>query len=352
MVIETDCIVVGQGLAGTALTWMLLERGLSVRIVDAPAGPSASRVAAGLITPVLGRRLAPATGFARCAEVAADHYRRIERETGRDVFTQRDALRLFADAGERARYDARRAALGGRTGPIDVPPDPCLRADHGGALLHGAARLDTVAYLESARAAFRARGLLLEARVAARDVTPDGDSIRLTEPALRARRLIFCGGAADCANPWLPSGAVTPVKGEVLTVQVPELTETRTVHGAGGWLVPAGGAGLYRFGATYERGTLDAAPSAAARDRLGAQLGQLLRGRFDIVDHEAALRPGGAGRRPVVGRHARVSAVAWLNGLGSRGALWAPWLARTLCAHLLDGAPLDLPMGAPPQAGR
>jgi glycine/D-amino acid oxidase-like deaminating enzyme len=33
--------------------------------------------------------------------------------------------------------------------------------------------------------------------------------------------------------------------------------------------------------------------------------------------------------------------VAFLNGLGSKGSLRSPWLARHLVEHLLDGGALD-----------
>ena len=55
-----DCLVVGQGLAGTLLVHDLLERNKSILIVDAPLRASASRVAAGLINPISVRRCIPA----------------------------------------------------------------------------------------------------------------------------------------------------------------------------------------------------------------------------------------------------------------------------------------------------
>jgi glycine/D-amino acid oxidase-like deaminating enzyme len=56
---------------------------------------------------------------------------------------------------------------------------------------------------------------------------------------------------------------------------------------------------------------------------------------------QSAVRPIVKGRQALIGTHPAHPRVAFLNGLGSKGSLRAPWLARHLVEHLLDGAPLD-----------
>ena len=55
---ERDAIIVGQGLAGTTLAWCLLEAGMSVLVTDPEEEITSSKIAAGLITPITGQRLA------------------------------------------------------------------------------------------------------------------------------------------------------------------------------------------------------------------------------------------------------------------------------------------------------
>jgi nucleoside-diphosphate-sugar epimerase len=50
-------LIVGQGIAGTNLTFTLLERGNSVTIADNPQEFSSSKVAAGLFNPITGRKM-------------------------------------------------------------------------------------------------------------------------------------------------------------------------------------------------------------------------------------------------------------------------------------------------------
>ncbi len=57
MVNKFNYIIVGQGLAGSLLAHSLRKAGKSVLIVDSFKPNSSSRVAAGLINPVTGRRM-------------------------------------------------------------------------------------------------------------------------------------------------------------------------------------------------------------------------------------------------------------------------------------------------------
>ena len=53
---QTDFLLVGQGLCGTLLSWQLFKEGKSFLVIDDGAENSSSKVAAGIINPVTGRR--------------------------------------------------------------------------------------------------------------------------------------------------------------------------------------------------------------------------------------------------------------------------------------------------------
>lgn len=54
---HTKALIIGQGLAGTALAWQLCQQGVPFILVDEHLPDSSSKVAAGLITPITGMRL-------------------------------------------------------------------------------------------------------------------------------------------------------------------------------------------------------------------------------------------------------------------------------------------------------
>ena len=55
---HADYLIIGHGLAGATLARTLRRRGRRVVVLDAPQPDSATRVAAGLINPVAGKRFA------------------------------------------------------------------------------------------------------------------------------------------------------------------------------------------------------------------------------------------------------------------------------------------------------
>ncbi len=54
---EIDFLLIGQGLAGTALAYRLKQAGKKIRIIDQPRANNSSRIAAGLYNPVTGRKM-------------------------------------------------------------------------------------------------------------------------------------------------------------------------------------------------------------------------------------------------------------------------------------------------------
>jgi glycine/D-amino acid oxidase-like deaminating enzyme len=60
-----------------------------------------------------------------------------------------------------------------------------------------------------------------------------------------------------------------------------------------------------------------------------------------VVAHQAAVRPIIRESRALIGLHPVREKLGFFNGLGSKGSLHAPFFARQLAAHLVDGAPLE-----------
>lgn len=54
---EIDFLIIGQGIAGTAMGYRLEQAGQSFLIFDLPESNKSSRVAAGLYNPVTGRKM-------------------------------------------------------------------------------------------------------------------------------------------------------------------------------------------------------------------------------------------------------------------------------------------------------
>lgn len=339
---EYDYIIIGQGIAGTALAWQLCRRGFRVMVVDRETDNSASRIAAGLITPVTGKRLAKSWRLDEVYPAAVAFYRWVETQVGETFFLQRPSVRLFQNEAERDEFHKRAAGmLVGLVHFLDSPVNSdWFHAPLGGFEMPTAARLDVSRYLGLSRSYFHQRGDYLLADIdPGRDLEITANGLFLPRFGLKCRVAIFCRGFSDASDPWFGTIKFNAAKGEILTLRIPEIREDRIIH-RGIWLAPVGG-DIFRAGSTYVWDDLQPEPTAGGRAEIEARLRQLLRVPFEVIGHQAAVRPVIDAGYPVLGPHPDFSQLAYFNGLGSKGSLLAPFFADQLAACLMRERQVD-----------
>lgn len=307
--------IAGQGLAGTCLAWALWERGeKNFVIVDRGAGGS-SRVAAGMINPVTGKNFEPSWRIADFLPEAMALYQRIEERLGRQLWYPFPVLRLAGSDKEWRKIVSKLElpeAAPWVVGEVTAPTGWV-----GAMELRGGGRLDTQALMEGSREFFERLGKFQLEAVPVEKISP-GE--------------IRCEGAAGLMTGRY--GAHRCAKGEILTVRAAGWDEGRIRIGAGGWLVPRGG-GVFKVGSTYDWDELDKLPTAKGRARVEEIVARLGGEAFEVIGHEAGVRPILRRSQPLIGP---LGDGAWMfNGLGSKGALYAPGMAARLADWLMKG---------------
>ena len=315
-----DVLIVGQGFAGTLLAWELERAGISFVVADAGHERAATRAAAGIINPITGRRLVKSWRIDPLRPAAAAVFRELEATLGVPLWHEMRVRRIFAEAREREIFAAKQAR--GELAPY------AGESDDTGFWIHGAARVEMGALLTAARVRWRAAGCLGEA------VTD------LDAAASRHALVIDCTGMAATERedfrfvPWEFS------KGEVLTIAVEGLAPD-VVLNRRHWITPVGEGSAW-VGATHAPGVRESRPGEAARVALEKSARELLGGRdFAVTGQRAGVRVNLPDKRPVAGRHPERERIGLINGLGSKGGLWAPFLARQWAEHLATGKPFD-----------
>ena len=335
----TPRLIIGQGLAGTAVAWQLWERGVPFRLVDRDEPVTSSKVAAGLLTPITGMRLTLNEDYgARLAE-AVPFYRHKERLLGLRFLHARPAVRLFKNDDEPRRWAGRMEDPAVRRFVNARPRFPLLDAElfeapHGGFQMKHAGYLDTVAYLAASRAFFEARGACQSADVRWEDLTVTADQVVWQGESFA--EVIFCQGWEALRHPWFDWVPFAPARGTILTARA-DLQGERRIVNCGCWVV-AREDGALRIGSTYEL-KFDS-PNATSAEKLAGlheQIRRLIKVPVEILDQQTAVRPTITQQRTLIGRHPARPRVAFLNGLGSKGTLLSPHFARRLVEHLLDG---------------
>jgi glycine oxidase len=312
---SADILVVGQGIAGTLLAWALEQADLPFEIADAGHARAASSVAAGMINPITGRRLVKSSGVDDLLPVAREVYRELERALETDLCRDMRVRRLFADAREQRVLVEKqaRSELAPFVGEVD----------EAGFWIEGAARINVGVLLAAARERFRRKRVLREETV---DVGIEGSRYTL---------VVDCTGVTGSCDrlfdfvPWRYS------KGEILEISVEGL-DPNTILNCGQWVLPVAD-GMAWVGATHEPGVLDYEPTASGRVKLEVSARKLLHRPFEVTGHRVGVRVNLPDKQPVVGRHPLQKRYGLFNGLGAKGALLAPALARQWANHIADG---------------
>jgi glycine/D-amino acid oxidase-like deaminating enzyme len=352
---QTDVLIIGQGICGTFLSRELERAGLSYMVIDEERPSAASRAAAGLINPVTGRRIVKTwmidelLPFARAAyggEGGADGEGGsfIRAVSVVDFFPTAQMRLAFLD---RYAEDSQYLRL-----PTDEHSwDPYFHYELGYGCIEPCYLVDIQRLLGVERKKMVERGMLRAERFIVEELEVGDRFVRYRD--VEARWAIYCDGIGSSQNANFSRLPFAPNKGEALIIEAPELVgaaetasvlagaaETGSVVFKKGMSIVPWKEGLYWVGSSYEWSFDDPGPTAAFRERTEAVLREWLRLPFRTVEHFASVRPATLERRPFVGLHPLYPAVGILNGMGTKGCSLAPYFARQLVDLLVSGVPI------------
>lgn len=337
-----DYLIIGQGLAGSILALHLLAMEKRVMVLDNAHASSSSMIAAGMINPIAGRRLAKSWQLDDALPYARTFYRQCEHFTRQPCFFPRTIHRLCKNHEEVERLQKRihDPAYAPYIGQVRAPLTlPHTRADTLGSvdILQGG-------YLAVSDFLMAARSFLL-AQQAYRNNTFNYDLIKKDNHSihyqdLTASHIVFCEGWQGQHNPWFRWLPFNVAKGDIITLQTQSKTLANIINQRK-WVLPLEDNRI-KVGATYTRDVLDHVPEAAAKAELIAAFESLLPDIDDyhIEDHQAGVRPLTIDNHPFVGRHPEQPRLSIFNGFGSKGALYIPLLAQHFAQHLEQGKPI------------
>lgn len=330
-------LIIGQGIAGTLLAWSFRKRGQAVHLSDGNLAGSSSIAAAGIINPVTGKRFVKSWRFDEFYPCAKSAYQQLEHELGIPIWEDCPMLRLLGTA-EEANDWSLRCAQDDYLEHLSETTEAgswtnLLKPGFQFGLIRKSARAN-IARLVSAYRDFAAQeGFFFEENMDCQEV----------ESLLRTYdRVVFCEGWRGDRNPFFPAANFRVSKGEALIIRFKQGTADgpepaqmlkKTM------LVAPLGHGEYWAGSTYRWHFDDVQPSAEGRDYILSYLNEMLDAPFEIVRHVAGIRPTMVDRRPVVEQSKINPRVFMFNGLGTKGALLAPFFAEHLArASLLCDA--------------
>ncbi|RYY86624.1 MAG: FAD-binding oxidoreductase [Chitinophagaceae bacterium] len=336
---NVDYLIIGQGIAGSLLAWHLLQEGKRVLVIDNAAEGIASKVAAGIINPVTGRRYHTTWKADELHPFAFKTYEDIGAQLGSQYTYRKDIIEFFPTP--EARNIFVHLVQEGNTYMSSYPDqnrfNEYLNYDFGCGQIAPAYATNLPLLLADIRKLLSQQNALLSEDFRHPDLELLGEGVRYGD--IHAEKILFCEGALGPDNHWFRLLPFALNKGEALIVECRDLPAEH-IYKKGFMLAPLPVQGTFWAGSSYAWENLDSGPSEAFLARTTQLLESFLRVPFKVLQHKAAVRPATVERRPFVGLHPMHPQIGIFNGLGTKGTSLAPYFASQFTNHLVHGAPL------------
>jgi len=332
-------LIIGQGLAGTWLSWWLYQAGVPFKVIDQSNGDSASLRAAGLVNPVTGRRMVTTWMIDELMPFASVAYGEIGMYLNDSFMKEISLIDLFPSVQMLQAFQRR------------IEEDPAylfqgedrekysewFRYDLGWGVIQPCLLVNVEKLLIAWRAWLKNEGLLIESGF-------EFSKLKLTDhgidySAVQSSYIIFCDGKSSSGNPYFDKLPFALNKGEGMLVEIKGLPGN-TAYKKGMSLIPYR-ENIYWLGSSYEWSFDNDQPSANFRKTAEGWLNYNLKLPYTILEHFAAIRPATLERRPFIGFHPLYPQIGILNGLGTKGCSLAPFFAKQLVNKLTGEGSID-----------
>lgn len=334
-----DYLIVGSGLAGISFAEIALKNNKSILVMDNKSQVS-SRVAGGLYNPVILKRFSEVWNAEEQLNLMDEFYNEIEGKLKTKFNFRLPILRKFFSIEEQnnwfAASDKKNLSpflstkiISKKYNGINSP------YDYGEVLRTG--YVDTALLLDSYKKYLQENNLLVEESFDSLYVEFFDYGIQYKN--IKARNIIFAEGFGLHKNVFFNYLPLDGTKGELLIIKAPDL-DLDVIVNTSVFILPMGN-DLFKVGATYNWQDKTDLPTEEGKKELVDRIREILMCDFEIIQHFGGVRPTVKDRRPLIGTHHERKALHILNGLGTRGVMLGPAMAKALFDNIENDIPLS-----------
>lgn len=334
-----DYLIVGSGLAGISFAEIALKNNKSILVVDDTSQVS-SRIAGGLYNPVILKRFSEVWKAQEQLLLMDDFYNEIEAKLKTQFNFKMPILRKFFSIEEQnnwfAASDKKNLSPFLSTKLISTKYNSIESPYDYGEVLH-TGYIDTALLVDTYKEYLLQNNLLLQESFHSSYIEFFDFGIQYKN--IQARHIIFAEGFGLHKNPFFNYLPLDGTKGELFIIKAPDLNLDVIVN-TSVFILPMGN-DLFKVGATYNWQDKTDLPTEEGKQELIARIKEIITCDFEIVKHFGGVRPTVKDRRPLIGTHEERKSLHILNGLGTRGVMLGPAMAKALYENIEIDIPLD-----------
>ena len=337
---KVDYIIVGLGLAGLAFVEKLIQAKKSF-IVFEDDSQTSSLVAGGVYNPVILKRFSPVWNAKEQLSVALPFYDKLEKKFGQKFdqkFCIKKAFKSIEDQNNWFAASDKPLLTEYMNPTISKSKVDGIIGDFGYGEVYQTGRIDTHKLVSTYRNYLEENHQIRFEKFSHSEISLSEKEVMYKD--LIAEKIVFCEGYGLKTNPYFNYLPLNEAKGETITIHAPKLNIDFLIKSTL-FVLPLGD-DLYKVGATFNWTDKTSFPTEDGRSELIQKLEKVLDVPYEIVEHNAGIRPTVKDRRPLIGVHPKHSQLSILNGLGTRGVMIAPSMAEQLYEHLENGSSLGL----------
>ncbi|MBK9223877.1 MAG: FAD-dependent oxidoreductase [Flavobacterium sp.] len=334
-----DYLIVGSGLAGISFAEQALRNQKAIFVIDSNLQNS-SKIAGGLYNPVILKRFSKIKDAQSQLHLMNEFYQIIESKLNIRFDFKVPILRKFFSIEEQNNWFIASDKEGlspflstnlikKKYKGIDSP------YDYGEVLQTG--YVDVALLLEKYKAYLFKNELFSDEVFDYTLLESHSNFVQYKD--IEAKHIIFAEGFGMHSNPYFNHLPLDGTKGELFIIKAPAL-DLDVIVNTSVFILPLGN-DLFKVGATYNWVDKTSTPTEEGKQELIDRIKEILTCDFEIIQHLAGVRPTVKDRKPLIGRHPMHSHLYVLNGLGTRGVLLAPAMAKALFEYIEYEIPLD-----------
>lgn len=339
---HVELLIVGQGMAGSALAIDAEIKNISCKIIDNSHYMSSSIMSAGMYNPIVFKRVNKSWMADEVLPALLDFDKKVEQIIGNAYHENLNVIRCFSSLEDQITWFEK----------MDIPSyasylsdgnglqlSSAINAPYGFGEVKQAGRLRIKSFLQDLKHFLIEKNKLVNEAFIYESLQFLDERNCWQYKNIQATHVVFAEGFQIMDNPyfkWLP---IRPNKGQLIEVKCEQLNMDKVLNG--GFFIQPLGSHVYRIGATYEWNKTDDVPTEERKVELLTKFKSLIDAPVEVVKHTAGVRPTVQDRRPIIGEHPIEKGLHVFNGFGTKAVMLAPFFANEFMTHLFENSELN-----------